>query len=1201
MLRSISCSGFLTAACLIASVDTARCDAPNLADRFASEPGDSLIRQWEAGPGFSMLPAGATAARWKVDASGPDRWEATDEATGVTIVRSYRRPAERNLLVIETTLINRAAQVQKFGEAAIADLTFRLRDPQDEGYAKLSYRNDVWYDSTYWTGPDWTRVGKNWHHPGTNTPSVRRFTAPRDGRVTITGRAFKLHKAKSDGVRLAIRHGRETVWQAEIDGEDDQGVEASVAIDVRAGDALRFVVHKRGQISCDTTHWDPAITYDDGTRFQASESFSTTKQGMGGWSYEMETGDPSQAGLPQVHCFSRSFLLCRLPLGPERPVTADSAKSLPIVLVGDGRGETGVVLAVAGEAPWRFQAALDGAERLRLTWTVHDPSGSFALGPGASLALPDVVVGSYSGAWPAGMARLRPLMARQEKAPETATRTSAALRSQSPFAEALGRVAEMLGEPIELDLWLMLQAEWREEDELDETAPVYAEATARHIQRTGRLLADLQAEHGRHFLAGESATLDRLAESADLAGSDVDAHRLVYQQVRLLKRRIALSNPLTRFGKMLFCKRVPTSYSHLVMQYYGWRARPGGGLFVLDRPGRSLACRDLLDGRLEGGCVLEPRLSYDAERIVFSYVDCAKQFDPDEILNDADEGFYHVWEVNGDGTGLRQLTSGPYDDLMPTYLPDGGIVFSSTRRQGYARCFGRQFSRRWHVYTLHRMDADGGNLRKLSVHDTNEWFPAVSHAGLVLYARWDYIDRDAVTHQNLWATRPDGTNPFALWGNATSSPHCTFQLQPIPNSPKIVFAASAHHSIAGGSIAVVDPTVAVDGHEAITRITPAIPFPEAEGRDIPRYYTAPWPLSEKYFLVGYSPRPLVWEPGANERNALGIYLLDAWGNRELIYRDPDIGSTNPCPLRPRPAPPIVAGELAAHEPTGEIVLADVYEGLGGVPRGTIQQLRIVQLFPKTTHVADSPPIGMAREENGRAILGTVPVEPDGSARFVVPAHKPLYFQALDADGFAYQTMRTLTYVQRGERVSCVGCHEHRRSAPLRRAADLAALRRPPSPIEPGALGGRPFSYVEVVQPVLDKHCTKCHGADDPDGGLDLTGTPHGQYTRSYVALMGDVDFWHHGTNPDNAAKALVPRFGGRNQVEITPPGGLYGALGSRLMRRLREGHEDVDLSADELARLAAWIDLNAIFYGVNPPDEQAKQRAGEVVAMPEIQ
>lgn len=652
------------------------------------------------------------------------------------------------------------------------------------------------------------------------------------------------------------------------------------------------------------------------------------------------------------------------------------------------------------------------------------------------------------------------------------------------------------------------------------------------------------------------------------------------------------------FGELLFCKRVPTSYSHLVMQYYGWRVRPGGSLFVLEEPGESLAVRDILDGRLADGSILEPRLRYDGTRIVFSYVRCSKKYDPRELANDVDDGFYHIWEVHADGTGLRQLTRGPYDDLMPTYLPDGGIAFCSTRRRGYARCFGGQFSKRWHVYTLHRMDGDGQDLHTISWHDTNEWFPAVSHDGLILYSRWDYIDRDAVTHQNLWATRPDGTNPVAVWGNATDSPHCTFQIQPIPGSNKIVFTASAHHSITAGSIAVVDSSRGNEGHYPITRITPEVPFPEAETRDIKEYYAAPWPLSEEYFLVAYSPTPLVWEPGANRRDALGIYLLDAFGNRELLYRDPDIGSTNPCPLRPRRTPPIVESHLPDDPPaTGEVVLLDVYKGLGDVERGSLKRLRIVQIFPKTTNVANTPPIGMAREENARAVLGTVPIETDGSARFLVPAQTPIHFQVLDEDGFAYQTMRSLTYLQPGEKVSCIGCHERRSLAPPR----AMAMNRPPSEIQPGPFDGRPFSYVEVVQPVLDKHCVRCHSGEEPKGKIDLTGEPHKGFTRSYCTLSEGRNFVGKRTNPQQARQALVPRFGARNQVQITPPGGLYGARGSRLMKMLRTGHQKVVLGDEELRRLAMWIDLNAVFYGAYTPERQARQLKGETLAMPDIQ
>jgi alpha-L-rhamnosidase len=925
-------------------------------------------------------------------------------------------------------------------------------------YAALAYRNETWYGSTFWSGPDWTRVGRDWQHPGEQTPSVRAFYAPRDGRLSVAGRVYKAH-ADGDGVRLAIRHGDETVWQAEIEGKDQQGVEPKLTLDVLRGDKIRFVVQKRGTIFCDTTHWDPVITYADGQRFRASQGFSTTRQGENGWYYQMEKA-------------------------------ASTVRQ--------------------GEPGWPYRKGMT--------------------------------------------------------------------------------------------LEAMIRADWRREDRIEETPPSYAAAARRQLDLARQLLDDLRAassDAGRRW-DEESKQLTRLSGASAAGDGSLEGCKRFYLEVRRLKRRIALANPLLRFGKLLFCKRVPTSYSHLVMQYFGWRARPGGGLCVLENPGRSLACRDILDGRLEDGNVLEPRLSYDARRIVFSFVRCSgKSPDPERLANDIDEDFYHIWEVGVDGSGLRQLTFGPYDDVMPTCLPDGGIAFCSTRRKGYARCFGGQFSPRWHVYTLHRMDAGGRNLRPLSFHDTNEWFPSVSRDGLILYARWDYIDRDAVTHQNLWATRPDGTNPLAVWGNASPTPNCSFQAQPIPGSRKIIFTASAHHSTTGGSIAVVDPAVSDNSQAAITRITPGIPFPEAEGNQIGEYYASPWPLSEKYYLVSYSPVPLVWEPGANPANALGIYLLDIFGNRELIYRDLQIGSTNPCPLAPRAAPPALPSLLPPDaSPAGVMVLADVCQGLGNVPRGSIKQLRIVQVFPKSTPVANSPPIGIAGEENGRAILGTVPVEPDGSAYFTVPAGKGLLFQALDQDGLAYQTMRSLTYLQPGERTACVGCHENRRSAPA--AKDVLALLRAPSPIEPGELGGEPFSYVRVVQPVLDEHCVSCHGDRRTEGGLDLRGTPRQGFTQSYCALCGD------GQSPKNTrspqpAEPLVPRFPARNQIQTTPPGGRYGARGSRLIKLLAAGHENVRLGPAELRRLAAWIDLNAIFYGVNRPEDQNRQLRGESIAMPEIQ
>ncbi|OGV70384.1 MAG: hypothetical protein A2283_14085 [Lentisphaerae bacterium RIFOXYA12_FULL_48_11] len=947
-------------------------------------------------------------------------------------------------------------------------------------YTPLIYRDAEWYGSTFWTGPDWTRVGRDWHHPGQNTPSVRRFEAPCDGQVMVTGRVFKLHLS-GDGIRAFIRHNNKEVWKTEIEGKDEKGIEPKLTLDMKKGDSLRFIVEKLGNIGCDTTGWDPIVTYSDGKLFCASKSFEDRKQGAGCWFYEMEG------------------------TGPIEPPIVTSTKPVEVVAV------------------------------------------------------------------------------------------SPALQS------ALAKIAQTLAPKTEQALLSMVLEAWWREDKLDDTAKSYECAVTNHLARARVLAEDLRVK-----LPVELASMEQAKPES------LDGWRVRYLEVRLFKREMSLRNPLLKFDELLFCKRAMPSYSHLVMQYFGWRQRGGGGLYVLSKPGYSLETRNIVGSQLPAGSYLEPRLSYDGKKILFAFVECdSKTPSPASLpVNEEgkDERYLHLYEIGVDGKGFRQLTSGTYDDMMGEYLPDGGIVFVSTRRKGYSRCFGGQFSQRWHTYTLHRADADGRNIRILSWNDVSEWFPAVSGDGQILFARWDYIDRDAVTHQNLWSCRPDGSNPMAVWGNGLPSPHCTFQVKPVPGSHKLVFIASAHHAVTAGPVCLLDTSIGLNAPEAVERVTPLI-YPEAEGAHgqlpgqyLMEWYESPWPLSENYFLVAYSPYGLRSEgthiKDPNPDNALGIYLLDRRGNRELIYRDPEIGVTTPIPVVARPMPPILASHLPENPPqNGEMMIYDVYKGLDGVPRGSIAAIRIVQIFPKTTYVANQPRIGLAGEENGRAILGTVPVESDGSARFLLPAGKKVLFQAIDKDGFARRIMRSSTYVQPGEVTSCTGCHEYGAMISRTPGNVPLAMKRPASTIEPGPFGGRPFSFVEVVQPVLDKHCVSCHGGPKSKSKRDLTATPSNGFTRSYWTLCGNKE------KNMSDAQYLVPRYFQRNQIQITPADDIRSARRSKLIRMLLDppGHNNVKLGGDDIRRLATWIDLNAIFYGVYDQEGQALQLVGQPIPMPEIQ
>jgi hypothetical protein len=655
-------------------------------------------------------------------------------------------------------------------------------------------------------------------------------------------------------------------------------------------------------------------------------------------------------------------------------------------------------------------------------------------------------------------------------------------------------------------------------------------------------------------------------------------------------------------GPLLFAKQVPSTFSHQLTQYSGRWARPGGGVFVLDAPGESMQCRQL--GTLPVGSYEHPEVSWDGRRVMFAF--CATR--PEVNVSQTTENqFFHLFEMAADGSDLRQLTDGAYDDFSPRFLPNGKLLFLSTRRGGFHRC-GRGPCP---VFTLAVAEADGSRPQVVSFHETHEWDPAVLNDGRIIYTRWDYVDRHAVHYQQLWSVRPDGSDVRAFYGNNTLNPVGVWEARPVPNSNQVMATAAAHHAMTSGSIILLDVTRGMDGPEPITRLTEDVLFPESEfpvgnwhapvgvTQPLPvpteekrwpgHSYRTPYPLSADYFLAAYSFDPLVGEPLANRPNMFGIYLVDRFGNKELIYRDVNIGSLWPTPLRARQRPPVLPSELATAESGGgTFFLQNVYASWPQLSSAdAIKRLRIVQVLPKTTPNSNSPRVGLANASPGKQVLGTVPVESDGSAYFQAPAGIALAFQALDERGMAVQTMRSLTYLQPGEHASCIGCHEHRTTAPGARATALAA-QRPPSTIEPGPDGSKPFSYALLVQPILDQHCVRCHCPADARGKVDLTGSPAGEFTVSYQSLAPRVPYSEWKGTPQANSEPLTPLD-------------RFGARASKLMALLLKGHEDVKLSAEELQRLATWMDTNALFYGTFDPADQKRQQRGERIAGPALE
>jgi len=743
----------------------------------------------------------------------------------------------------------------------------------------------------------------------------------------------------------------------------------------------------------------------------------------------------------------------------------------------------------------------------------------------------------------------------------------------------------------------MVEEDWDRQERRWGRTPDSLEAIRAAILRSEKILHYWQQRQPGLLPAGSEAELTELKRGQEEAAALDAAARLgLYRKVRWFARGIALNDPEVSSQPILFMTR-NRFICQMLHEYMGYfydygDVSGGGGVHLLERPGVSTRTRDLVRGRLPQGNFTTLALSFDGKTIYFAF---AERSEKKPEFNSTQRSSFHLFSMGVDGSNLRQLTSGVEDDFDPCPLPDGGLAFMSSRRGGFARC-----NNAWEPcasYTLHRMDADGRNIRTLSVHETSEWHPSVMNDGRLVYIRWDYVDRSAANFHGLWVSNPDGTGVASLFGNYTMRINACYQPRAIPGSEKLIFIAGAHHADVGGSLVMLDPrrvkydeNTGEDLFESIEVLTPEICFPESSGWP-KSYFHSPWPLSETSMLVSFSFDPLAGRSsGEGKDTRTGLYYFDRFGNLELLYRVESISSMYPIPLKPRPCPPVLASTVDLSKTEGELIVSDVRRSLFPMPEGRpIRQLRVFQVLPKTgAHLANEPRIGHANAESARMLLGTVPVEPDGPAYFRVPAGKPVYFQAVDAEGRAVQSMRSVTYVQPGERRSCVGCHEPPGTAVERRAT-MASLRAP-SRLEPGPDGSKPFSFPRLVQPVIDRHCVRCHDGQSGSARskLVLTAEPTRDFSRAYDSLKPFLRWYE---------------WGGASISQIATRPGQIGADASRLMAVLEdENHrQEVRLSDSDRRNLYLWLDANVPFYGTYNREEQLAQRDGKLVPPPRWQ
>ena len=746
----------------------------------------------------------------------------------------------------------------------------------------------------------------------------------------------------------------------------------------------------------------------------------------------------------------------------------------------------------------------------------------------------------------------------------------------------------------------------------------------------------------------------------DAAFSSVTQRFACFEKIAQLRRRIMFADPELDFDKLLFVKKHRATYSHMCDQYYGVNLVPGGGIFRLENafnPDADPTVTNVLEnsvvesGRLKGtklttGAFATLALDYDAQKIAFAYVE-AEGSKEHFAHTDLTKGHWdrgrclHIFTANADGSNLRQITDGTWNDFYPCFLPNGcetaraegqgyasekagfedthvqsgtdlvgRIAFISERRGGYLRC-GRQCPN----FTVFDMNPDGTYMRCLSYHETNEWAPVVSHDGKIVWTRWDYIDRHSSAAHHPWVMTLNGSDPRQMHANYTirfDRTNTEMDLRPIPNSSKYVATGALHHGQNYGSLVIIDPARAPeengDPMAALKRLTPDVGFPESQvGAQV---WGFAYPISEDLFLAvaDYSmPINEGMEGKKYRRGDYGIYLLDRFGNRELIYRDPEIGCATVLPLMKRPKPTVAPelvkpGEIPSQEyisfpdrdwktrPQAEVTIANVYQSLKPWPEKVkIKSLRIVQIYAMsvpsgwlyhigrqeetTLHTATISPV--------RGVIGTVPVEEDGSAHFMVPAQMEVFFQALDENGNAVQSMRSGTYFQPGDNVSCVGCHEPKGQITRSSSVLPSAFTRPASIPQPDVEGSRPANFVELVQPILDKHCVECH-AKPENKTFSLAKEPYKKYHKatfyqSYYNLVFNGWAFHDYGDPTRT----IP--------------GQFGALKSPLLPLLDKGHYGVQLTPEERHRIALWLDMLSPFYSVCEPELQDKQLKGEPV------
>ncbi|MDR1896688.1 MAG: hypothetical protein LBR10_07860 [Prevotellaceae bacterium] len=692
-----------------------------------------------------------------------------------------------------------------------------------------------------------------------------------------------------------------------------------------------------------------------------------------------------------------------------------------------------------------------------------------------------------------------------------------------------------------------------------------------------------------------SAKLNELETQAKSKTSDSEDPEL-YFAVRTLKREIMFRNPVIDFESIMYIDNPNpngSEWPHETRHRLGYMAVPGGRLIVQKGLSPEGKMTQLMPQEPLHGTFWRPDLSFDGKRILFSF-------------KPHNEKTFHIYEIGVDGSGLRQLTGGIFDDFDPIYLPDGkNIMFLTTRGHIYVRCMPPT-----NAFVMARMPLDtkpgDKNLYILSRSGEPEYTPSVMNDGRVIYTRWEYTDKPLWRAQSLWTMRQNGTQVQTFWGNQSVWPDLLKDARQIPGSERVMFTGSAHHDWFSGSIGIITPSQGFNFPNGLTKVTQDLEWPECgkaplDPKESPDYhpsgkykgYYSPYPLSEKDFIVS----------AKLPNGKFVLLLMDTDGNREIINE----GAHNiwdAIPIRKRPVPPVhpdlvdwPSWEERDNPTPGMLYSNNVYEGAPQELKDKAKYLRIWSIEHKTytywfkrNYVSSGPEISAVQSEGVKKIIGTVPIESDGSVNFTAPSGIALHFQLLDENQRALQTMRSFTGVQPGESRGCLGCHEsHTRTVRVTQMGK--ALQRSPSNITPAPWKDITVSYERYVQPTLDKYCAQCHQDPKHAGYKKFNATLRPGFLgfkEPYMSLLGSPTWGTSYKQRQNtcggygwADVIMVESYGTIDSAAyVTVPPMTKLSYKSRLVELMSNGkHRGVKVDPESLLRVIHWVDAMGPYYG----------------------